>query len=66
MKETVICGDYQLVVRFSFQVPDDLGARQMAQEILLSIRSDRSGPIIKMDKKLQRVFKNKAPESVEL
>ena len=66
MKDTVVYEDYQLVVRFSFQEPDNIGARQMAQAILSSIESNGSDPGIKMDTKLQRIFKNKAPESVEL
>jgi len=66
VKDTVVYEDYQLVIRFSFQEPDNIGARQMAQAILLSIGSDGSGPRIKIDKKLQRIFKNKAPENVEL
>jgi hypothetical protein len=56
--------DYQLTIRISIDALDDIEARKMAKDILDDIYNHLMSE--KTDKKLQRVYKDRAPEKVAL
>jgi len=73
MKDTIVCGDYQLVIQLNFQAVDDVAARRHATSIYASIidamvasRRFENDTTLKMTNKFQRVFKNKPPEGMLL
>ena len=51
---------YQLILKFPFEAIDDLEAREKAMDMLEDFELDKDVA------KLQRVFKDKAPEKVTL